>query len=874
MHRRGRGNFYGYGGTSDRSFVSKSFERIIKARLEVFASSSEPELKLEPMTREERRVVHAAAQKCGLQSRSTGKEPNRIMTITRPPAQVCHTASLCETDAITLDHVQEGIVEGFLERNPVTFHELRQHREHHRRFHRRTNSGGTYADEAMPIPKHPNTTAEMKCFRELLPTHERRKEILDKIEDHRVTLITGGTGCGKTTQVPQFLLEDAAEKQKRIRIIVTQPRRLPAIAVSERVSKERNERIGDTVGYHIRLEQKVSKDTVLTYCTSGVLLRMLTVNENASDVSHIILDEIHEREQNTDYLLIALKQALKRRPDLKVILMSATMEGNRNMFLNYFGDNVVGHVDIPARLFEVERFFLAEVLALTDYTPPDSGFGGMFSDIFPGGFGNKRGFPPVGHFNENNNLTNVQTEPNLSNMATTSLHPSASASAIYSNENGYAAQQNGYYGNGWDATSYADVPSSSNTWTNGFGPEVFHIGEQHPTFYVQQESFIQEPQRKGVTQLSNRPPAFTPQFTPTFRNIQLDEHTLIDNYIGSGGQQWADSIDPDLTVHVIRYCMDSEVDGSILVFLPGYEDILTVREKVLRELDSCRTRAEVFTLHSQMNSADQQRVFEKIYGNKRKVILSTNIAEASLTIDDVVFVVDCGKVKEKTYDHNSRYSQLQVTWIAKSNAEQRSGRAGRCRKGYCFRLYSKEEHDNLLLCQVPEMKRSAIHEVCLHAKMFAPENISVQKFLEMAPEPPTSESIDQSMQFLEILGALTGERDVSGKYKNEPDMTELGGISPTCPSILSSPGCFSSESRLSVSDPSSLWSLRWPTVIHLSCLLEKIGMPHLRRGTTSPTATTPTTSCLSAPSTPTTKLRRPTTASTSFAATSSSRPTL
>lgn len=106
--------------------------------------------------------------------------------------------------------------------------------------------------------------------------------------------------------------------------------------MAERVAHERGEQTGDTVGYHIRLEQKTSDNTVLTYCTSGVLLRILSADPSASGITHIILDEVHEREQNTDYLLIILREALKQRDDLKIILMSATIEGNREMFEKYF----------------------------------------------------------------------------------------------------------------------------------------------------------------------------------------------------------------------------------------------------------------------------------------------------------------------------------------------------------------------------------------------------------------------------------------------------------------------------------------------------------------------------------------------------------
>ncbi|KAK6015605.1 hypothetical protein OSTOST_18965, partial [Ostertagia ostertagi] len=123
----------------------------------------------------------------------------------------------------------------------------------------------------------------------MLPAYRQREDVLRAINDHKVVLITGGTGCGKTTQVPQFLLEHASENNQPLRIVCTQPRRLPAIAVANRVARERGESLGSTVGYHIRLEQRTSPQTVLTYCTSGVLLRMLTQDDAARDISHIIL---------------------------------------------------------------------------------------------------------------------------------------------------------------------------------------------------------------------------------------------------------------------------------------------------------------------------------------------------------------------------------------------------------------------------------------------------------------------------------------------------------------------------------------------------------------------------------------------------------
>ncbi|KAK6028415.1 helicase protein, partial [Ostertagia ostertagi] len=211
------------------------------------------------------------------------------------------------------------------------------------------------------------------------------------------------------------------------------------------------------------------------------------------------------------------------------------------------------------------------------------------------------------------------------------------------------------------------------------------------------------------TALPERPKSFDPSVQQLLASRRLDQSALVNMYLKCGGQQWAEAVDLDLAMTVVKYCMDSRIDGAILVFLPGFDDIVQMRDKITSESWTGR-RPVIFTLHSQMNSFDQQKVFDAVGPNERKVILSTNIAEASLTIDDVVFVIDCGKVKEKTYDHTSRISQLKVTWIAKSNAEQRAGRAGRCREGFCFRLYSIEDYEVMLETQMAEMQRTAIHE--------------------------------------------------------------------------------------------------------------------------------------------------------------------
>lgn len=204
---------------------------------------------------------------------------------------------------------------------------------------------------------------EMQKVRRNLPAWDKRKEILELLTSNQVIVISGETGCGKSTQVPQFLLDDWMERlQKKekghVEIVCTQPRRLSAIGVAQRVSDERTDRLGMTVGYQIRLENKVSSSTRLTFCTTGILLRRLQSDPLLESVTHIIVDEVHERSEESDFLLLILKELLAKRKDLKVILMSATL--NADLFSKYFVKAPV--LEIPGRTFPVQQFFLEEIL--------------------------------------------------------------------------------------------------------------------------------------------------------------------------------------------------------------------------------------------------------------------------------------------------------------------------------------------------------------------------------------------------------------------------------------------------------------------------------------------------------------------------------
>ncbi|GAB1869796.1 ATP-dependent RNA helicase DHX30 [Camponotus japonicus] len=195
-----------------------------------------------------------------------------------------------------------------------------------------------------------------------LPIIEFRNEILSKLENNQVLLIEGDTGCGKTTQVPQFIMDNFAQNENATdcNILVSQPRRISAISLADRIAHERGEIVGDVVGFQVRLEQVLPRELGgILFCTTGILLRKLQSNPNLEGCSHVILDEAHERHVDTDMLMILLKRALKQNPNLKVLIMSATI--NAHMFQKYFN---CAAVKVPGRLYPVKMHFLEDIETL------------------------------------------------------------------------------------------------------------------------------------------------------------------------------------------------------------------------------------------------------------------------------------------------------------------------------------------------------------------------------------------------------------------------------------------------------------------------------------------------------------------------------
>ncbi|KAK3925802.1 Putative ATP-dependent RNA helicase DHX57 [Frankliniella fusca] len=505
--------------------------------------------------------------------------------------------------------------------------------------------------------------------RKLLPAWQKGQEILDAVRNFQVVVICGETGCGKSTQVPQFLLDDwllnhSMEKHKTCEIICTQPRRLSAIGVAERVAEERAEKIGGSVGYQIRLESKMSPQTRLLFCTTGILLRRFENDPELRSVSHIVVDEVHERSEESDFLLFILRELLPKRPDLRVILMSATI--NADLFSAYF--NKIPIVEIPGRTFPVQQIFLDEIIEKTNYVlEEDSIFARKIKE-------KKRNFQEF-------DASSIECELGTADVLT----------------------QN------------ASTPKDC----------------------VRDEML-------SLPQLMARYNGYS---MSTVKTLYLMDPEKV-NY--------------DLIETVVTYIANGDHDyprkGSILVFLPGIAEIRTLYNQLNDNpvLSPRHGKFVLVPLHSTLTSEEQAAVFRKPKGGARKIVLSTNIAETSITIDDCVFVVDVGRMKEKRFDSNKNMESLELAWVSRANAAQRRGRAGRVMPGVCFHLYTKYRHDNNFLAQpIPELLRIPLEQLILRMKVLRNfcDRSSHEIFGGML-EAPDVESINSALLRLQNIGAL------------------------------------------------------------------------------------------------------------------------
>uniref|UniRef100_A0A665U0I7 ATP-dependent DNA/RNA helicase DHX36 n=1 Tax=Echeneis naucrates TaxID=173247 RepID=A0A665U0I7_ECHNA len=482
----------------------------------------------------------------------------------------------------------------------------------------------------------------------LLP-HFHSQELVKLINSNRVLVVSGETGCGKTTQVTQFILDDHIDRGmgSMCRVVCTQPRRISAISVAERVAAERAESVGNgnSCGYQIRLQSRLPRrQGSVLYCTTGIILQWLRSDRLLSSISHLVLDEIHERNLQSDVLLIIVKELLNLRDDLKIILMSATL--NAEKFSKYFG--------VQPRLQHTEFLFF---FFCRDYRDDQVGK--------PGCCLSGRYYPQ--------------------------------------NQDRRSSRKQGF----WQGRNSR--------------PEK----EEKEAEY--KESW----------------PYYARTLHQRYSDQTIAALEMLDN---------DDKIDLELVLALIRHIVLNEEDGAILVFLPGWDNISSLNDLLMAQQMFRSDRFVIIPLHSLMPTVNQTQVFKRPPPGVRKIVIATNIAETSITIDDVVYVIDGGKIKETNFDTKNNISTMTAEWVSLANAKQRKGRAGRVCPGKCYHLYNGLRASLLDAYQLPEIMRTPLEELCLQIKIL--KLGSIARFLEKALDPPTEKAVSLAIKNLLDLNAL------------------------------------------------------------------------------------------------------------------------
>eukprot|EP00071_Canis_lupus_P008857 XP_005626411.1 probable ATP-dependent RNA helicase YTHDC2 [Canis lupus familiaris] len=786
--------------------IDEEVKIAVNIALERFRYGDQREMEFpSSLTSTERAFIHRLSQSLGLVSKSKGKGANRYLTVKKKDgSETAHAMMTCN-----LTHNTKHAVRSLIQRFPVTNKERTE-------LLPKTERGNVFAVEAENremsktsgrlnngIPQIPvkRGESEFDSFRQSLPVFEKQEEIVKIIKENKVVLIVGETGSGKTTQIPQFLLDDCFKNGIPCRIFCTQPRRLAAIAVAERVAAERRERIGQTIGYQIRLESRVSPKTLLTFCTNGVLLRTLMAGDSTlSTVTHVIVDEVHERDRFSDFLLTKLRDLLQKHPTLKLILSSAALDVN--LFIRYFGSCPV--IYIQGRPFEVKEMFLEDILRTTGYTNKEmlkykkekQREEKQQSTLTEWYSAQENTFKPESQ--RQRTVPNVTEEYDLLDDGGDAVFSQLTEKDVNCLEPWLIKEMDACLSDIWlhkDVDAFAqvfhliltenvsvDYRHSETSATalmvaagRGFSSQVEQLISMGANVHSKASNgwmALDWAKHFGQTEIVD----LLESYSASLEFGNLDESSLVHT---NGSDLSAEDrellkayhhsfddekVDLDLIMHLLYNICHGCDAGAILIFLPGYDEIVGLRDRILfddkRFADNTH-RYQVFMLHSNMQTSDQKKVLKNPPAGVRKIILSTNIAETSITVNDVVFVIDSGKVKEKSFDALNFVTMLKMVWISKASAVQRKGRAGRCRPGICFRLFSRLRFQNMLEFQTPELLRMPLQELCLHTKLLAPVNCPIADFLMKAPEPPPALIVRNAVQMLKTIDAMDAWEDLT-----------------------------------------------------------------------------------------------------------------
>ncbi|PVU99765.1 hypothetical protein BB560_005452, partial [Smittium megazygosporum] len=567
--------------------------------------------------------------------------------------------------------------------------------------------------------------SKIKPVKDDLPATKKIADISSFFEtdlkDNRVFIIEGDTGCGKSTQIPQILLEILLKSDKYDggKIMCTQPRRVSAVSIAERVSEELADPpkpgVGghsSLVGSHIRLRPNVSDSNVIVFCTTGVLIQQMTNNPDLLGVSVVVIDEVQERSMETDFLLAVLKKLVSKREDIRLVLMSATID--TNSLSNYFEGCPI--ISIPGRMFPVSSYFLDELVQQSGYTlDEDSEFSkrNFYSSSKFYSFGGKREGKYGAKVEINYHLL-TKTETKFSKLDIVDEEDFKNAASSKNETDDYS--------------QVSEIPTTSDPVS------VEQILERMNTDIVNTELIYVLLKKLIFTRFSN----------------SNSTSTIFD---------------------------EMPQDGAILVFLPGIKDINKVESLI--EDDPDLGFAIVIKLHSAIYaSTNSSNSSKKIYDpflpapeGKRKIVLATNIAETGITIPDVTVVIDSGRSKRIKFDTINQITVMEEGFISQASAKQRMGRAGRVQPGVCLRLFKEKDLQQWPEFDKPEITRLSLHNLCLRLKNLFPE-LNMFSFFESFLTPPPKKSVETA------IFALVGSSSLKPivpkiKVDDETDSVEL-----------------------------------------------------------------------------------------------------
>ncbi|XP_022175512.1 putative ATP-dependent RNA helicase DHX30 isoform X2 [Myzus persicae] len=442
-----------------------------------------------------------------------------------------------------------------------------------------------------------NSTQTLKKLVQL-PIDNYELDILNMIENNQVTIIKGEPGCGKSTRVPNFIMKKYSQEKKgsECNIYVTQPRRISALTLANRVAEERSEELGNVVGFQVRLKQILPrKPGTIVFASSGILLQKLQADPGLKEFSHVIIDEAHEQDINTEILLMLTKNALQLNEKLKLIVMSATL--NAEHFQNYYGHSA-STIEIPGFTHPVKTQFLSKQLA---------------------------------------------------------------------------------------------------------------------------------------------------------REWGLFDTTVEEN----GKPYW----NPQLVANVIQWIHNNKSPGAILCFVSGWQDIIDVNKLLQKR----RHNFDIMFAHSKLTPEKQIEIMNPASNGRRKVVLATNIAETSITINDVVYVVDTGMQNISSWNAEKGIKLLDRCWVSQANAKQRRGRAGRTQPGECYHLYTLDRFNNCSEYPTPEIQLTPLEHTIINLKIHSQDKARV--VLSKLLNSPSVETIDIAVSELQLLGALDREEKLTALGK-------------------------------------------------------------------------------------------------------------